>query len=134
MSAYERSGFRDEGISRKHRQWGKELTATDIDFLMNEYRADTHQPKAIIDYKHEKRDVASYEDSAVTAQAVLATNAGIPFFIVRYSADYCDYWVFPRNRFATRFIYETDLGRRMDEASFVEFLYKLRDLPKPKAA
>ena len=47
----ERSGWRDEGISRRHRLWGVSCSATDIDFLLVEYIYNT--PKAIIEYKNE---------------------------------------------------------------------------------
>lgn len=130
MSSYERTGFRDESISRRHRQWGLEATATDIDFLLIEYRADSHQPRALIDYKHESRNIKTFDDSATIAQSVLATKAGIPFFIVRYTYDFCNLKVFPRNLIALKFIPRD--GETMDEDEFVRFLYRLRDLPYPK--
>lgn len=38
--AEERNGWRDERISKRHRQWGRDCPAVDIDFLMLEYDRD----------------------------------------------------------------------------------------------
>ena len=40
----------DRELSDRHRKWGHECPATDIDFLLNEYNHGI--PVAIIDYKH----------------------------------------------------------------------------------
>ena len=51
----ERTGWRDERISQRHRLWGVECQAIDLDFLLVEYRSeyDDIRPVAIIEYKHE---------------------------------------------------------------------------------
>lgn len=52
MTAYERTGWRDEAISARHRRWGYNVPAVDLDFPLIEY--DRGVCKAIIDYKHIK--------------------------------------------------------------------------------
>ena len=47
----ERSGWRDEWISKRHRLWGFDCPAVDIDFLMLEY--DRSVPCALIEYKEQ---------------------------------------------------------------------------------
>ena len=44
----ERTGWRDEGISRRHRLWGVTCAATDIDFLLVEQNYNT--PRAIVEW------------------------------------------------------------------------------------
>lgn len=48
--APERNGWRDEAISRRHRQYGFHCPAVDLDFVLVEYASG--KPKAIVDYKH----------------------------------------------------------------------------------
>lgn len=80
MSAHERHGKRDNIISEKHRRWGHNVPAVDIDFLLCEY--DQAKAKALIEYRHTNGHVI--KDASIKALIDLADRAGLPFFIVRY--------------------------------------------------
>ena len=44
----ERTGWRDEALSKRHRDWGWDCPAIDIDFLMIEY--DKGKSVALVEY------------------------------------------------------------------------------------
>lgn len=80
MTAHERHGRRDDIISAKHRRWGQNVPAVDIDFLLIEY--DRAKVQALIEYRHTNGHVI--KDASIKAIIDLADRAGVPFFIVRY--------------------------------------------------
>ena len=80
MSAHERHNKRDEILSAKHRRWGYDVPAVDIDFLLVEY--DRAKVQALIEYRHANGQVR--QDTSIKAITDLADRAGVPFFIVRY--------------------------------------------------
>ena len=80
MTANERHFKRDAILSAKHRTWGYNVPAVDIDFLMIEY--DQSVAKALIEYRHINGAVRV--DASVKAIIDLADRAGLPFFIVQY--------------------------------------------------
>ena len=66
----------DETLSRRHRTWGHELHATDIDYLVeNSYG----RPVAIIEYKKNTGTVTQNQHKTLQT---LADMAGLPFFVV----------------------------------------------------
>ena len=77
LVAQERSGWRDEGISLRHRKWGWDCPAVDIDFLLIEY--DHGKAIALVEYKNEhaprQRGATSASHRAI---ADLASKAGLP--------------------------------------------------------
>jgi hypothetical protein len=81
MTANERHNKRDAILSLKHRSWGFNVPAVDIDFLMIEY--DQSIPKALIEYRH--INGAIRVDASIKAIIALADAANIPFFVVQYS-------------------------------------------------
>ena len=83
MTANERHFKRDAVLSAKHRTWGYNVPAADIDFLMIEY--DQSVAKALIEYRHINGVVRV--DASVKAIIDLADRAGLPFFIVQYYYD-----------------------------------------------
>ena len=83
MSANERMGWRDEELSRRHREWGYDCPAVDIDFLMIEY--DRSMPKAIIDYKYWQELFIDRTTASARALISLANSAKIPACYVYYS-------------------------------------------------
>ena len=83
MTANERHNKRDDIISLKHRTWGFNVPAVDIDFLMIEY--DQSIPKALIEYRH--INGAIRVDASIKAIIALANAANVPFFIVQYYYD-----------------------------------------------
>ena len=80
MTAHERHNRRDDILSAKHRRWGYDVPATDVDFILCEY--DRKTPKALIEHRHVNGSVRF--DANMTAIHNLANMAGLPFFIVQY--------------------------------------------------
>lgn len=121
----ERSGWRDEKISRQHRLWGVECQITDIDFLVLEYykEYDVIRPTALVEYKNirAKRQNSNYPQ--YVALAKLGSAANIPFFVVIYSDDFQKMIVQPMNAWA-----KVTVPREtcMSERQYVTFLYRLR--------
>lgn len=121
MTQWERSGWRDARLSERHRKWGVDCPATDIDFLLAEY--DHCRPKAIIEYKHEYAD-DDWENSANTkALCNLGNMARLPVFAVRYGNDLDWYNVIPLNGRAKN---KYERMNRLTEREYVAFLYELR--------
>jgi hypothetical protein len=122
----ERTGWRDLGLSNRHRKWGWDCPAVDLDFLFLEY--DKGQPVAIVEYKHE--NAAPQWASHPTYQAMinLGTRAQVPVFAVRYKADFTAWQVVPLNEYAVKKLPERET---MTEREWVTFLYLLRGYYPP---
>ena len=137
MTSNEQHFKRDAWLSSRHRTWGYNVPAMDVDFLMVEY--DKCVPKGIIDYKHEH---ATLDLTNVGAKTLcnLGNMAKIPAFIVQYGHSNQDGWwgevaedsvpffvVWPLNEHASRFMVTHQFKtEQIDEVAFVEFLYELR--------
>lgn len=133
----ERTGWRDERLSRRRRLWGYDVPSVDLDFVLVEY--DNFQPVALIEWKNcdgFDRDVARELRSA-SARVLknLGDRARLPTFFCLYRTAP---WRF-------RVVYANEAGRRslgvewetefvdFGEAGFVRFLYALRSRPCPDA-
>lgn len=117
----ERTGWRDERISARHRKWGIGCTATDFDFLLLEY--DYGNPVAIVEYKSEFAPKQYPSNPQYQALIKLGNKAAIPVLACRYSDDFSRYLVIPLNEYAKKFI----SGRiELDETGWVTLLYKIR--------
>lgn len=128
MTAHERSGWRCEDISRRHREWGYNCPAVDLDFVVAEYNHGL--PVALAEYKHER---ARFSTDHPTYNALRALADGfsvdgipkpLPFFVARYCPR--DWWfrVIPLNEPAMKHYAP---GRRdLSEQRFVRSLYMLR--------
>lgn len=129
MSASERTKWRDEWISERHRTWGIDCPAVDIDFLLIEY---THaEPAALVEYKHESARRATM-DASHKAIASLGNRAAIPVFGVRYGYEGKDpvFRVTAINEFAQG---RVPLPKtKMTEREYVTLLYAVRGEPLPK--
>lgn len=124
----ERSSWRDLSLSRRHREWGIDCPATDIDCLVEIARG---VPAALVEYKKAGADIVrSYQ--SWKALYLLADRARLPFFLVRYS---CDPWRFS---IATANSIGWDAVSRItglktlrevefDELAYVRFLYSIRE-------
>jgi len=123
----ERSGWRDLSLNERHRKWGWDCPAVDLDFLFLEY--DKGQPVAIVEYKHEKASLQYASHPTYQAMINLGTRANIPVFAVRYSNDFSSWNVIPLNE-----ISKTKVPERtcMTEREWVTFLYKLRGYSPPE--
>lgn len=71
MSADERSGWRDQEISLRHRKWGFNCPCTDLDFMLLEYNHGA--PVAVVDYKHHEKQkpLDGMDDNAIKAMSNL---------------------------------------------------------------
>lgn len=119
----ERTGWRDQAISGRHRTWGVNCTAVDLDLVLVEYHL--ARPVAIVEYKHFRAKVelghANYR-----ALRDLADRAGLPFLIAFYWPETWAFRVHPMNDHALRhFEYG---GHLFNEREYVERLYRLRSI------
>ena len=123
MSMNERTGWRDtERISQRHRMFGYNAPACDLDFPLIEY--DRAEATALIEYKHEAAAPVFMNNSSIRALADLGTRANIPAFVVRYKDDFSKYKVIPINEQGKDFL-QRDY-QVMFEADYIRFLYRLR--------
>lgn len=133
MSREERTGWRDEFLSRRHRLWGANCPMVDIDLLWLEY--DLGAPIAIIEYKHDRASPQDPTHPSYRALKRLADRAALPCFAVRYRDDH-------DLAFAVRALNRLGLVRTpdgspgysawMSELGYVTWLYQLRRRPMPK--
>ena len=136
MSANERHGKRDNIISEKHRGWGSNVPAVDIDFLLIEY--DRAKVQALIEYRHVNGQVR--QDASIKAITDLADRAGVPFFIVRYRYETDDgtlwkeatvdtpafFQILMCNEPATKHWFTLDPDVWLTEDEYVVWLHKIR--------
>lgn len=123
----ERSGWRDKALSKRHRLWGYDCPAIDIDFLLIEY--DHGRAAAIVEYKHERAKMGNWSLSSYVAMMDLGDRAGVPVFICRYAGDFSWWHVIPLNGRAREYLREETM---MTEGEWVSFLYKLRGSAVPE--
>lgn len=124
----ERSGWRDEAISARHRQWGYDCPMVDIDFLAVEYNR--REPAALVDYKACRPFPINFYEANYAVLASAANGMRVPFMVVFYSPNYWWFYVVPGNDRAHRF-YGGPCW--MSERDYVTGLYRLRGLPVPDA-
>lgn len=123
----ERTGWRDLSLSQRHRKWGWDCPAVDLDFLFLEY--DRGKAVAIVEYKHER--AAPQRASHPTYQAMidLGTRAGVPVIAVRYASDFVVWKAIPLNEKAKEWLPER---REMTEREWVTLLYNMRGYDPPE--
>lgn len=122
----ERTGWRDEGLSRRHRRWGWDCPAVDLDFLMLEY--DHGKASAIVEYKNEHAAPQYATHPTYQAMIDLGNRAMIPVIACRYSDDFSKWRVVPLNEFAKTFVPDRT---EMTEKQWVKLLYKIRGYDVP---
>lgn len=125
--APERTGWRDEAISLRHRQWGFNCPAVDLDFVMVEY--DSGKVCAIVEYKNEFAAVQYLSHPSYRAIVDLANAARVPFFVCRYTSNFAEFKAIPANDFATRYVKEPSV--RLTEKEWVALLYEVRGRAMP---
>jgi hypothetical protein len=123
MSAEERSGFRDLGFSKRHRLYGRDCPATNIDFL--EY--DEGQSVAVIEAKRERE---RFDEPNKKAIIDLSNRASLPAFKVVHADDFSIFTVSSLNPIARRFL-KSKPGT-MQESEFIRFLYAIRGRDVPE--
>jgi len=117
----ERTEWRDLEMSKRHKEWGWDCPAVDIDFLMIEY--DKCIPVAIVEYKHENAKPQMATSASFKALINLGDRANLPVFACRYAADFSWWKVIPLNIKAKDMLSKRT---KMTEQEYVEFLYELR--------
>lgn len=122
----ERSGWRCQEISERHREWGYNCPAVDLDFLVVEYNHGN--PVALVEYKNRRYNSVNTHDRTYDALTRLAdgyTGGPLPFLVAVY--DEHDWWfiVHPMNDAARRH-YRHCAGEPISEQRFVKSLYLLR--------
>lgn len=123
----ERTGWRDQEMSDRHRKWGWDCPMQDIDFLAVEY--DHFLPVAIVEYKHEAAELQTLANPSYKVLANLGRMANLPVFAVRYGTGLDWYNVVPIGGLATILIPKRV---RMTEMEWVSFLYRLRGRTIPE--
>jgi hypothetical protein len=89
MTSNEQHFKRDAWLSGRHRVWGRDVPAMDLDFILAEY--DRCVPMALIDYKHEHGAI-NFQSANIRTLVALGDMAGLPAFIVRYGHSNQDGW------------------------------------------
>jgi hypothetical protein len=131
MSKLERTGWRDQELSERHRLYGPSCCLMDLDCLWIEY--DALQERAIIEYKahHVSSESASTSASAIVVQSV-AAKCSIPAWIAYYNLR-CDRWqyrIVPLNQMAVALFG----GKHyLTEAAYVAKLYEVRNRAVPES-
>lgn len=121
----EQTEWRDESISKRHRKWGFDCPAVDIDFLMIEYNQG--RPVAIVEYKHEGTKIPSGMDKTFEAIRVLCDGykgGDLPFLIAWYNPKNWIFRIRPMNSAARLFYGDAD--RSLSEVEYVRSLYTMR--------
>ena len=133
MSANERTGWRDQEISGRHRQWGFNCPAVDLDFLVVEYNLGL--PVALIEYKHKQAWMPNADHPTYRALKDLADNYAdgpLPFLLVFYDPDVWSFKVYPLNEVSEAFyrqVPEYDgTCVHLTERRYVKSLYHMRKL------
>ena len=124
--AKERTGWRDQEISARHRKWGYDCPALDIDFLMLEY--DRGKAVALAEFKNEHAAQIRMGHPSIQALINLADAANIPLFLVRYATNFSWHHVTPGNSNAKCFVPE---AIKLTEPEWIALLYRCRGREVP---
>lgn len=122
----ERTGWRDLRLSQRHRRWGWNCPAIDLDFVLLEY--DRGKAVAIVEYKHEKAPLQFPSHPSYQALINLGDRAELPVFACRYADDFSWWSAVPLNRVAKMLL---PTRAKMTEQEWVNFLYKVRGYSPP---
>lgn len=122
----ERTGWRDQEISRRHREWGMNCPAVDLDFVLLEFNHGV--PVAVVDYKHcaKANPLEGLNEWAIKAMSELYNRHGenLPFFVARYWPDSWAFKVLPMNEPARKLL--SDEWTSMTEQQWVTGLHRIR--------
>lgn len=119
----------DLELSDRHREWGSECPAVDLDFMMCEYNHGISV--ALVEYKHFTANLSNSNATnyAAISELYLKDGRQIPLFVARY---WPDSWAFKTKAFnqaaidwAARFDWDGE-WRDQSEQQFVRMLYRLR--------
>ena len=122
----ERTGWRCQAISERHREWGFNCPAVDLDFLMAEYNYG--KPVALIEYKDRRARLPDIRHATYRALAALANGyaeGALPFIVAFYDPDAWWFRVIPVNQAAIEH-YRHCMDDVLSEQRFVKSLYLMR--------
>jgi hypothetical protein len=122
----ERTGWRDLELSQRHRRWGWDCPAVDLDFLFLEY--DHGKAVAIVEYKNEHAAPQYRTHPTYQAMIDLGNRAGVPVIGCRYTDDFSVWTVVPLNEHAKQWI---PAKMDMTEREWVTLLYTMRGYRVP---
>ena len=120
----ERTGWRDERISARHRDWGFNCPAVDLDFLMVEYNLG--KPVALVEYKHHQAMMPNVKHPTYRALIDLADGYRDDPLLALISFYWPEVWafkVFPINGVAKEWFAD---GEGVSEYDYVTRLYRMR--------
>jgi hypothetical protein len=123
----ERTGWRDLRLSERHRRWGWDCPAIDLDFLMLEY--DRGVASALVEYKHEMAPMQPQTHPSVRAIKDLGNRAALPALGCRYADDFGWFRAVALNPLAKRFLPASPM--EMAEREWVSLLYRMRGHEMP---
>ena len=121
----ERTNWRDEELSKRHRTWGKEFSAFDLDFIMVEYSY--KKPCALVEYKNEHATEQSIKQANHATLKELGDLARLPVFCVRYASDFSWWKVIPMNGWATLHVGNKNERPILTEQEWLSFLRYVKD-------
>jgi hypothetical protein len=119
----ERTGWRDQEISERHRRWGASCPAVDLDFLLTEIHVG--EPAALVEYKHFRAQPINAGAAVLQALRRLADRAEIPFLVAWYWPESWAFRVCPINHWAREHFEDPE---DFTERAYVQRLYRLRRL------
>ena len=119
----ERTGWRDQDLSERHRRWGASCPAADLDLLLTEIHVG--EPAALVEYKHFLARPINAAATVILALRRLADRAGIPFLIAWYWPGSWAFRVCPINDLARQHFEDPE---DFTERGYVQRLYRLRRL------
>ena len=126
MSKNERTRWRDLRLNDRHRLWGTDSPAVDIDHFLE---FDGGHPAILVEYKNELAEEPNPKHPSYQALIELADRAGLPILFVRYASDFSWWLVTPWNSQAKKWLNEQT---KMGEVDYVRLLYKIRGRRVPE--
>lgn len=130
MAEKEIMGLRDWRLSQRHREWGGNAPAFDLDFILAEY--DMAKPVGLAEYKHHSRAGLSYvrEDASIRTLRALADMAALPGWVAIYKPCSWSFKVYCLNDRA-RAVWGDAEYTILTEREYVRGLYRLRGRTLP---
>lgn len=135
----ERSGWRDQEISARHRVWGFDCPGVDLDFVVAEFN--NGKPIGIVEYKRHTAKQPDLEHPAMRCLERLAQwhckpvgDSGevehdpLPFIIAFYWPDIWAFRVVPANTVANQYFMHHEI---LSELEWVRRIYAIRGLQLP---
>ena len=119
----ERTAWRDQQISARHRHWGFDCPAVDLDFLVVEYNVG--KPVALIEYKHYLARPPRLNHATYRALTALADGYSepLPFLVAFY---WPDIWAFRTTPVNDKARSEFRAEEVLCEREYVRRLYRMR--------